>query len=35
VKYLRELELRNNPITDFSPLADIYDKLQYKDFELG
>jgi len=32
---LRNLTLSENPIEDFSPLADIYPSLQAPDFELN
>jgi Leucine-rich repeat (LRR) protein len=31
---LRELELQDNPITDYSALKDIYEQLEIKDFEI-
>jgi Leucine-rich repeat (LRR) protein len=31
---LKELALSNNPITDYSPLKDIYGQLEGKDFEM-
>jgi hypothetical protein len=34
LKNLKVLKLTGNPITDFSPLEDIYPLLEEKDFEL-
>lgn len=31
---LYSLELANNPVTDFSPIADIYPNIENKDFEM-
>lgn len=35
LKSLRKPFLKGSKITDFSPLAEIYDRLEEKDFELG
>lgn len=32
---LKELKLSKNPISDFSPLKDIYPELEFSDFEMN